>query len=33
MDHARGVFRVRAQFQGNPLLQARRSATRTVRAG
>jgi hypothetical protein len=29
----RGTFRVRAQFQGNPLLQARRSAARTVRAG
>lgn len=29
----RGVFRVRARFQGNPVMQPRNSATHTVRAG
>jgi hypothetical protein len=29
----RGVLRVRARFQGNPLIQPRNSATHTVRAG
>jgi hypothetical protein len=29
----RGVFSIRARFQGNPVLQPRNSATKTVRAG